>query len=275
MGNQLLSLRAPPPPEDERNHPLYYDWSLPEWSPFKSVVTASDQTSQGGNLAPARHTMDNNLGAAKDANNERARRLAAAKTTGGKAAPATQTTGAAEIERKPARQAALANHSERSASSSGKRQQPWGKDVPPFKAAKEPIQRGSFKQRLSAATGQQVASEISTRNTGQSKATQLANQRQQSPTTTVANFKTVGDNAQQRPMVGKQLKTINMAAKGTPAAKASKANINNNNNNATVAHTAAAQQQQQQRTTQSPELQAQATSNIHTAPGQQPQQRQG
>jgi len=34
MGNYLLSLRAPPPAEDERQHPLYYDWTVPKWSPF-------------------------------------------------------------------------------------------------------------------------------------------------------------------------------------------------------------------------------------------------
>lgn len=37
MGNQLRSLRAPPPPsgEDERNHPLYYNWNVPRWTPFR------------------------------------------------------------------------------------------------------------------------------------------------------------------------------------------------------------------------------------------------
>lgn len=34
MGNYLLSLRVPPD-ENERNHPLYYDWSLPKRGLFR------------------------------------------------------------------------------------------------------------------------------------------------------------------------------------------------------------------------------------------------
>lgn len=38
MGNYLLSLRVPPPSpsEDERNHPSYYDWTTPKWTPFRT-----------------------------------------------------------------------------------------------------------------------------------------------------------------------------------------------------------------------------------------------
>lgn len=43
MGNYLLSLRVPPS-EDERNHPLYYDWTIPKRGPFRDSgnSTSSD-----------------------------------------------------------------------------------------------------------------------------------------------------------------------------------------------------------------------------------------
>lgn len=36
MGNYLSLFRAPQPTpdEDERNHPAYYDWTVPKWDPF-------------------------------------------------------------------------------------------------------------------------------------------------------------------------------------------------------------------------------------------------
>lgn len=39
MGNYLLALRvpAPTPDEDERNHPCYYDWSIPKRTPFRAA----------------------------------------------------------------------------------------------------------------------------------------------------------------------------------------------------------------------------------------------
>lgn len=58
MGNYLLNLRATPTgsDDDERNHPLYHDWSLPEWSPFKTetsnLASSSDANDRlRGNLA--------------------------------------------------------------------------------------------------------------------------------------------------------------------------------------------------------------------------------
>lgn len=57
MGNYLLSLRVPPPTpeEDERNHPLYYDWSIPKYSPFRqppsqanAAAAAKDDGKQPG-----------------------------------------------------------------------------------------------------------------------------------------------------------------------------------------------------------------------------------
>lgn len=43
MGNYLLSLRVPPG-EDERSHPLYYDWTIPKRGPFRDsgISTSSD-----------------------------------------------------------------------------------------------------------------------------------------------------------------------------------------------------------------------------------------
>lgn len=41
MGNYLLSLRVPPPGEDERNHPLYYDWTIPGLPPYKKDESVS------------------------------------------------------------------------------------------------------------------------------------------------------------------------------------------------------------------------------------------
>lgn len=50
MGNYLLSLRVPPPSEDERNHPLYYDWTVPGLTPYKSEK--SDSASKGAPVCP-------------------------------------------------------------------------------------------------------------------------------------------------------------------------------------------------------------------------------
>lgn len=47
MGNYLLSFRVPPPaPEDdERNHPLYYDWSIPKFSLFREPAESAHRSS--------------------------------------------------------------------------------------------------------------------------------------------------------------------------------------------------------------------------------------
>ena len=46
MGNSTLAaLRAPAPHEDERLNPLYYDWSLPERSPFREQKEAAETAS--------------------------------------------------------------------------------------------------------------------------------------------------------------------------------------------------------------------------------------
>lgn len=54
MGNYLQSLRVPPLNRaeelEERQHPLYYDWSLPKWTPFKSVAAERDEATQDSNL---------------------------------------------------------------------------------------------------------------------------------------------------------------------------------------------------------------------------------
>lgn len=42
MGNYLTALRVPAPDEDERNDPLYYDWTVPKWSPFKEATSTAD-----------------------------------------------------------------------------------------------------------------------------------------------------------------------------------------------------------------------------------------
>lgn len=49
MGNYLASLRvAPPAPSEEQecNHPLYYDWTVPKWNPFRETVPNAPQASK-------------------------------------------------------------------------------------------------------------------------------------------------------------------------------------------------------------------------------------
>lgn len=55
MGNYLLSLRVPPPPPelDERNHPAYYDWTIPKWQPFKIERSDDFGITSGGKIAPS------------------------------------------------------------------------------------------------------------------------------------------------------------------------------------------------------------------------------
>lgn len=73
MGNYLLSLRVPPPSEDERNHPLYYDWTIPGLPPYK------DEKSRE---SPARSTDKSD---SRDHDANRIREAAAAPT--GKVSP--------------------------------------------------------------------------------------------------------------------------------------------------------------------------------------------
>lgn len=73
MGNYLLSLRVPPPSEDERNHPLYYDWTIPGLPPYK------DEKSKE---SPARSTDKSD---SRDHDANRIREAAAAPT--GKVSP--------------------------------------------------------------------------------------------------------------------------------------------------------------------------------------------
>lgn len=56
MGNYLQSLRAPPrEPAEERNHPLYYDWSLPKWSLYRESQQGGGQ---GGHLTSPHDAND-------------------------------------------------------------------------------------------------------------------------------------------------------------------------------------------------------------------------
>jgi hypothetical protein len=140
MGNYLLSLRVPPPTpeEDERNHPLYYDWSIPKYSPFRqpasSQTVAEKQTgasgaksteSTSGVVATVGQTgevqsLKTTKGTVKDASSSKnAATKSATKTPSQKSLPGAKgpaATGKMMISVKDAKQSTTTNASKNAAS---------------------------------------------------------------------------------------------------------------------------------------------------------------